>query len=91
MSAPPNTSFKDLPAPWLTRGPRAWWIITSLGLPTWGTSGKLPDSYFYDPEGSNKADFQGGTGMIQILRYNDTPAGEAFKLQSDRRRCLKDK
>lgn len=74
-----TSTFKELPAPWTIKGPKAWWMLTSLGFPTWSSPAKLSDEHFYNSE-SNKDPFQGGTGMVQILRYSDTPAGSQLAL-----------
>merc|ERR1711862_127612 len=62
----------DSPAPWTLK-------CEAYGLPFKLKPGQLPPGLYHPldtpPEGPGNDDFQGGVGMIQIVRYHDTPVG----------------
>lgn len=62
----------DSPAPWTLKG-EGYAIFFKL------KTGKLPPGLYHPldtpPEGPENDDFQGGVGMIQIVRYSNTPVG----------------
>ena len=75
--------FSVAPAPWTCK-------CTAYVLIFFVTSSQgLPQDIAYDPvEGSVESftaadqagSFRGGTGMIQIVRYTETPAGPTMRL-----------
>lgn len=84
-----NGSFTQAPAPWTCKC-EAYWMLFYSGRD------RLPDNVygpleaqsasFSNPEKAGR--FRGGLGMIQIVRYSDTPVGQSVPLSSLRRRLL---
>ncbi|KAF8309726.1 hypothetical protein DL93DRAFT_2085247 [Clavulina sp. PMI_390] len=83
-NAQPNNTSKAAPPgveealpPWTMPETEAWWLLTSLSGP--GANDVPPGNF--DPleelssQEAKGGNFVGGTGMVQIVRYKDSPAG----------------
>jgi hypothetical protein len=74
MEASPPLDIPYAPAPWTCKA-RTWWILTSSGgrpLPEDAYAQIEEDHYAKIDVGVNAR----GPGMIQIVRYSETPVGK---------------
>lgn len=67
-----NQTYRSVPAPWTCKCETYWlmlWLPRTLPADVYGT---LEGSSLSDDRSS---DARGGLGMVQIVRYSDTPVG----------------
>ncbi|KAL6308199.1 hypothetical protein BKA93DRAFT_892793 [Sparassis latifolia] len=69
----------DVPAPWLLEG-EAWWFFTALFH--WPKKGEMSAPGYFDPLhersralATEEGAYLGSHGMIQLVRYTESPAG----------------
>jgi len=76
-SSSPPSGVPIAPVPWVMDNTESWWFITSII----GSGGEDVPSGNFDPleEQSRKeasgGNFQGGSGLVQIVRYTEGPVG----------------
>jgi len=71
----PSPNYPIAPAPWQCRGQAFWFLLHNSSTTPLPSEFHDPRDYTSTANANDNSNFAGGLGMIQVVRYTDTPVG----------------